>query len=143
MPAPKDRSKVNKSRLGQRLELRTVKLLKEQGYEAEKVSRAGRHGPQDLLGVVDIVAMDHAGTVLFVQVTTESAASEHRRKIRARGLKTPVKLVIWAIRRGRWVVKMSEDIMGDTGAAHGASLQEQAHEWKLSEDYKAEGVGDG
>lgn len=88
---------------GDMLEARTVKMLRELGYVAERVSRRARFGTKDLFGCVDIVALNDEGVTL-AQVTTKKGASARRSKIRVARLPYPVRLFSWSKIKGRWVV---------------------------------------
>lgn len=93
---------MSASRIGDALERRTVELLIELGYRAERVSRRGRFGTSDLFGVADLVSVHPEHGVELHQVTTASGASHRRRKIRDAALGWPVRLWKWAKVGARW-----------------------------------------
>lgn len=107
---------VVSARRGDDLERRTVKVLTDLGYRAERVSRRGRYGTRDLFGVVDIIAIGADGLML-AQVTTKNNASSHRRKIRDARLMWPVRLFMWSQGTNRRWTFVSEEIEPAEGAA--------------------------
>lgn len=92
---------------GADLERRTVAWLQSCGWRAERVSRGGRYGG-DLFGCIDVVAVCPLGEVELIQVTTKSAASARRKKIRDAKMGRPVRLFIWFKNRARWEFKSEE-----------------------------------
>lgn len=80
---------------GDDLERRTVRVLEDLGYRAERVSRRGRFGGGDLFACIDVIAV-RADEVMLAQVTTKTNASARRRKIREAGLQWPVRLFLWS-----------------------------------------------
>lgn len=111
---------MNASQRGADLEKRTVKVLTDMGWKAERIGRprSGRpnadgqmrqRGSQDVFNVGDILACEPGVGFHLIQVTTKSQASAKRKKIREQALGAPVRLFLWD-KPGRVWTFTSEEI---------------------------------
>lgn len=96
-----------------RLNGKSLKLLKEEGYFAQVVECTipNTFIKKDLFGVFDILAVNAEGVVVFVQVTSKSNASSRRKKVLEAEVTeailmggSRVELHLWQKKSNRWKV---------------------------------------
>lgn len=96
---------------------RSLALLREQGYSAERVEHYLMHGRRrkDLFRFCDILALQPPYSILAVQTTTGSHLAEHKKKVLAEHLALlwlrcagRIQLHGWRKIKGKWAVRVIE-----------------------------------